>query len=97
MNRAGATIGAGSRPERTCVGCGGKAGQPELVRLALVEGRVVLDGERRGGRGAWLHPLESCLERAVRRKAFARAFRQPGAVAETGSLRAMLTRNARQD
>jgi predicted RNA-binding protein YlxR (DUF448 family) len=37
---------------------------------------VVPDPERRRpGRGAWLHPDVSCLDLAVRRKAFARALR----------------------
>jgi predicted RNA-binding protein YlxR (DUF448 family) len=37
---------------------------------------VVPDPERRRpGRGAWLHPDVSCLDLAVRRKAFGRALR----------------------
>ena len=82
-------------PERTCIGCGRKAGQPELVRLVLVEGRVAVDRARRGGRGAWIHPAPACLEKAVRRKAFGRAFRGPAA-ADPESLRAQLTGNARR-
>jgi predicted RNA-binding protein YlxR (DUF448 family) len=84
------------QPERTCIGCGRKAGQADLVRLALVEGRVAVDRVRRGGRGAWIHPDEACLEKAVRRKAFGRAFRGQVA-AEPGALRAQLTGNARKD
>jgi len=30
---------------------------------------------RRPGRGAWLHPVRSCLDLAVRRRAFGRALR----------------------
>ncbi|WP_235950308.1 YlxR family protein [Phycicoccus flavus] len=32
-------------------------------------------GRRRPGRGAWLHPSVSCLDLAVRRRAFGRALR----------------------
>ncbi len=84
----GTGSGSGSNldPERTCIGCGEKAGQGELVRLALVDGVVVVDRDRQGGRGAWLHPGEECLERAVKRKAFGRAFRRV-VVADAGTLR----------
>jgi len=55
-----------------------------------------VDRVRRGGRGAWIHPDEACLEKAVRRKAFGRAFRGQVA-AEQEALRAQLTGNARKD
>ena len=84
------------QPERTCIGCGRKAGQADLVRLVLVKGQVAVDRMRRGGRGAWLHPEVACLERAVRRKAFGRAFRGPVAV-DPGAIRGQLTGNARRD
>jgi len=64
-------------PVRTCVGCGQAVAQATLVRIRVGEGaRVVLDLERSGGRGAWLHREAGCLERAVKRRAFARAFRR---------------------
>jgi predicted RNA-binding protein YlxR (DUF448 family) len=82
--------------ERTCVGCGGKADPSAdpgaLVRLAAPGSRLQLDaGGRLGGRGAWLHPDPGCLERALRRKAFGRALRQPGLAADAGELERMLT------
>jgi predicted RNA-binding protein YlxR (DUF448 family) len=83
-------------PERTCIGCRVKAGQGELVRLVLVEGRVVVDRARRGGRGAWIHPTEACLSQAMRRKALGRAFRDR-AVADEAVLRVQLTGSARKD
>jgi predicted RNA-binding protein YlxR (DUF448 family) len=59
------------------VGCGRVAPQPELVRLAVWEGKVVTDPERRlPGRGAFLCPRPECWERAVARRAFPRAFRR---------------------
>jgi predicted RNA-binding protein YlxR (DUF448 family) len=57
------------------------APQPELLRFALVAGEAVPDPQRRlPGRGAYVHPVRSCLDDAVRRRAFARAFRRPAAV-----------------
>ena len=79
-------------PERTCVGCGEKQPATALVRLRLVEGAVVVDAERRGGRGAWVHSGSACLARAVKRKGLARAFRAPVAVDES-RLREQLTGN----
>jgi predicted RNA-binding protein YlxR (DUF448 family) len=60
------------------VGCRQAAQQTELIRLANVDGAVVPDPLRRlPGRGAWLHPDPDCLERAIRTRAFNRAFRTP--------------------
>jgi uncharacterized protein len=86
-----------SSPIRTCVGCGGKAAQAELVRLVAEESRVVVDRARRGGRGAWLHASAPCLERAVKRRAFGRALRVEGVQADAGALRDELTGNPRKD
>lgn len=91
--------GEGRRPSatlRTCVGCGGKAAPPDLVRLRLQDGRVVVDRDRSGGRGAWLHAAPACLERAIRRGAFARAFRAP-AGADGATLAAQLTATSVRD
>jgi len=64
-----------SEPERTCVGCGRKAPQRELVRFAAPDGTLRLDrGRRLPGRGAYAHARLSCLERAVARRAFSRAL-----------------------
>ncbi|MBS2030254.1 MAG: YlxR family protein [Deltaproteobacteria bacterium] len=62
-------------PERTCIGCGQKRPQAELVRLARVDERVVVDGGRRlAGRGGYICGPQ-CVEGAVKRKGFGRAFR----------------------
>jgi uncharacterized protein len=86
-----------AEPVRTCIGCGGKAAQRELVRLRVAEGRVVVDGERAGGRGAWLHASEACLARAEKRRAFGRAFRGAGVRTEAALLRDVLTGSVRKD
>ncbi len=85
-------------PVRTCVGCGGKAGRQELVRLRIEGERVVIDRDRKGGgRGAWLHADPSCLERAIKRRALARAFRGERASVDAAALNVGLTGNARKD
>jgi predicted RNA-binding protein YlxR (DUF448 family) len=85
-------------PVRTCVGCGAKGARRELVRLRIEGGRVVIDPERNGGgRGAWLHAARPCLEQAIKRRAFARAFRGEAASIEASALNVGLTGNARKD
>ncbi len=84
-------------PVRTCVGCGARADQGDLVRLRIVGASVTIDRNRAGGRGAWVHPSGECLERAARRRAFARAFRATDVRIDLAELRAGLTGNARRD
>ena len=85
-------------PVRTCVGCGGKAGRRELVRLRIEGERVVIDRDRKGGgRGAWLHADPSCLQQAIKRRALPRAFRGKGASFDASALNVGLTGNARKD
>jgi len=74
-----ATPTSGNRPERTCIGCRKKGPQTELLRLVAGgsgSSAVLVDERRRmAGRGAWLHPSESCLALALKRRAFGRALR----------------------
>ena len=72
-------VASGNQPERTCIGCRKKGKRNELLRL-VAEGSgsnaVLVDERRRmAGRGAWLHPSESCLALALKRRAFGRALR----------------------
>ena len=62
-------------PLRTCVGCRCKRPQHELVRFADGPGGVRI-GRAEPGRGAWVCSLD-CLQSAVRRKGFDRAWRRP--------------------
>ncbi|WP_083977517.1 YlxR family protein [Kitasatospora azatica] len=74
-------------PERTCVGCRKRAAKHELLRVTAVEGVCAPDpGNSQPGRGAYLHPDPACLDLAVRRRAFPRAFRLQGAL-DTEALR----------
>ncbi|MEU2880484.1 MULTISPECIES: YlxR family protein [unclassified Streptomyces] len=75
------------RPERTCVGCRERAAKTDLLRIVAIEDECVPDP--RGtlpGRGAYVHPALVCLDQAVRRRAFTRALRAPGAL-DTKALR----------
>jgi predicted RNA-binding protein YlxR (DUF448 family) len=62
-------------PVRTCVGCGRKAPQPELLRFTAREGRLV-PGRLEPGRGAYTCRRLACFERAVARRGFNRVLRQ---------------------
>ncbi|MFG2892900.1 YlxR family protein [Streptomyces sp. Pv4-95] len=66
-------------PERTCLGCRERAAKGDLLRIVAMEGECAPDP--RGtlpGRGAYVHPTLVCLDLAVRRRAFPRAFRGRG-------------------
>ena len=71
-------------PVRTCIGCRKRELAVELLRVVAVsmengQFAVAVDTQRRlPGRGAWLHPDDSCLTAAIRRRAFARALRITG-------------------
>jgi len=63
-----------------------------LLRVVGRGNEIVPDPQARlPGRGAYLHPSQSCFEQAQRRRAFARALRLPGPVT-TGPLGQYLAR-----
>ena len=62
-------------PIRSCVGCGRKAAQGELLRFAAAAGQLV-PGTGIPGRGAYTCRRLACFERAVSRRAFNRTLRQ---------------------
>ena len=69
-------------PIRSCVGCGRKAPQAELLRFAARSGELVA-GEGAPGRGAYTCKRLACFERARTGRGFARVLRttvivQPG-------------------
>ena len=66
----------GREPERTCVGCRGKAPKTTLLRLVRKGDDVVVDTSGHApGRGAYLHRDRGCVEAAAKRRAFAHALR----------------------
>ncbi|MFI1015718.1 YlxR family protein [Streptomyces sp. NPDC020965] len=81
-------------PERTCVGCRERAAKTDLLRIVVIGDDCVPDD--RGtlpGRGAYVHPALVCLDLAVRRRAFPRAFKVKGPL-ETGGVRGHMERQA---
>ena len=70
-------------PVRSCIGCRAKRTSDLLVRLTRVAGRTTVDGVS-NGRGAWLCRTQTadggvvdaqCLDHALRKRAFAKAWR----------------------
>jgi predicted RNA-binding protein YlxR (DUF448 family) len=59
---------------RTCVGCGRRAPQRELLRFVARQGTLA-EGRREPGRGAYTCRRLSCFERAAERRAFNRTLR----------------------
>jgi uncharacterized protein len=85
-------------PVRTCVGCRERAARTDLLRVVVVEGRLVPDPRRRlPGRGASVHPDPHCVDLAVRRRAFPRALRLPGPLDAGDVLAAVQQTTAQQD
>jgi predicted RNA-binding protein YlxR (DUF448 family) len=64
-----------TEPIRSCVGCGRKAPQGQLLRFAAVDGQLV-PGAGMPGRGAYTCRRLACFERAVSRRAFNRTLRK---------------------
>ncbi len=65
------------KPLRTCAGCREVTAQTDLVRLVVMDGKLILDSDRRlPGRGAYLHPRSECGQIAIQRRAFNRSFRR---------------------
>ena len=64
-----------SEPIRSCIGCGRKAPQGQLLRFAAVDGQLV-PGAGMPGRGAYTCRRLACFERAVSRRAFNRTLRK---------------------
>jgi predicted RNA-binding protein YlxR (DUF448 family) len=64
-----------TEPIRSCIGCGRKAPQGQLLRFAAADGRLV-PGAGVVGRGAYTCRRLACFERAVSRRAFNRTLRK---------------------
>jgi predicted RNA-binding protein YlxR (DUF448 family) len=64
-----------TEPTRSCIGCGRKAPQGELLRFVARDGQLVADAQE-PGRGAYTCRRLSCFERALSRRAFNRALKR---------------------
>jgi uncharacterized protein len=69
-------------PVRSCVGCGRKAPQHELLRFAA-DGAKLIAAPAGHGRGAYTCRRLACFERAVARRAFNRTLRRTLSVEPT--------------
>lgn len=62
-------------PMRRCVGCMESKPKNELVRIACYEGEVTVDPTGKAkGRGVYLCPDKSCMEKARKRRSLQRNF-----------------------
>lgn len=79
-------------PMRTCVGCRACVAQSQLLRV-FVDYRADVHGDslalapdpraRSGGRGAYVHAQDHCLQQARKRRAWSRALRVSAPVDDT--------------
>ena len=61
-------------PIRSCIGCRKTDSPSNLLRMVLVDGKVIFDQlQIAPGRGAWVH--RKCLKMAIDRQALKWAFR----------------------
>jgi predicted RNA-binding protein YlxR (DUF448 family) len=61
-----------------CVGCRTRRPQSEMMRLTWCDGGVEVDANTRTqGRGCYLCRDAKCIERALKKRALARALRKP--------------------
>ena len=81
---------------RTCVGCRSRAPRSSLLRVVARNSELVVDPSATlPGRGAWLHPVDECLDIALKRRAFGRALRAERALDPT-AIRAYLREQAEE-
>ncbi len=77
-------------PQRTCIGCRLEQGKRGLVRIVRTpEGRVVVDPTgKANGRGAYIHPLRRCWEKALKGGTIRNALKFTPAMDDIEALRA---------
>lgn len=63
-------------PQRQCVGCRTMKDKKALVRIVKTpEGEICVDTTgKKSGRGAYICPDQTCLQKAMKAKALERAF-----------------------
>ena len=86
------TTGARQKPvpERTCIGCRNHQGKRDLIRIVRTpEGRVIVDPSgKASGRGAYVHRLRLCWEKALKGGTMSHALRTTPAKEDVEALRA---------
>jgi predicted RNA-binding protein YlxR (DUF448 family) len=64
-----------AEPVRMCLGCGARARQAELLRLAVVDDNTLTIAARRhSGRTGYLHRNQECWDRFAGRKGLVRSL-----------------------
>lgn len=64
-----------AEPVRMCMGCGGRARQAELLRLAVAaDDRLTVVSGRHSGRTGYLHRQQQCWDRFAARKGLVRSL-----------------------
>ena len=77
-----------TEPQRTCVGCRTVRPQSTLVRYALTANGSPVVSRTAAGRGAWLCAGgETCLQQAIKRRGFERAWKRPLTTTDDKALR----------
>lgn len=62
-------------PERRCLGCMKSFPKKDLIRFVKSDEGICMDiDQKKNGRGCYLCRSESCLSKAVKKRAFERAF-----------------------
>jgi len=77
-------------PQRTCIGCRQEEGKRALVRIVrTADQRVVVDTTgKANGRGAYLHSLRPCWEKALKGATISHALKITPAKEDVEALRA---------
>lgn len=77
-------------PQRTCIGCRTEAGKRGLIRIVRTPAQQILVDAtgKANGRGAYLHPLRPCWEKALKGATIRNALKISPAVDEMEALRA---------
>ena len=77
-------------PQRTCIGCRDEAGKRSLVRIVrTADQRVTIDSTGRAtGRGAYIHNLPACWEKALKGATINHALKMAPAREDVEALRA---------
>ncbi len=88
------TVRNGARPrhvpQRTCIACRQEAGKRSFIRIVRTPAqRVIVDETgRANGRGAYLHPLRACWEKALKGATIRNALKITPAPDDVEALRA---------
>ena len=77
-------------PQRTCIACRQEKGKRELVRIVRTpeQQNIVDPTGKANGRGAYLHPVRSCWEKALKGATIKNALKVSPAPDELQALRA---------